>query len=133
KRWDVYGLTYTATHLENTADPGKPDQRLRVKQLVRIVLDAEFQRQHKKQCGDLTALQLDMQRALHAAARCPEQSALPLLVEAALGLLAFRKDELRPEPLFDLALKGNALEAVRRTGMFELDTNWRQAVALTLT
>jgi hypothetical protein len=132
KRWDVYGIMYTATHLADTAAQEEPAELNRVKQLVQIVLDAEFQRQHKKQCDDLTALQLDLQRALRAAARCPEIEALPFLMKASMGLLAFRKEELRPEPLFELALKGNAREAARRAGMFDLDANWRQAVPLTL-
>ena len=132
KKWDSYGLMYTATHLADASGPGDSEQINRAAQLVRIVVDPEFQRQHKKRCRDLTALQLDLQRALSAAAQCDEKAAVPLVVEAALGILSFRLNELRPEPLFDLALKGDIIEAAQRADMFELDSNWRRAVPLIL-
>jgi len=130
KKWDDYGLLYVATHLAESSlakRGGDPDQ---VEKLVRLVLDLGYQSEHKERTDNLVALQLDLHRALRAVASCDDERAVPLIVEAALGLVAFRRNELRPEPLFDLARQGQAAAAARRADLFDLIPSWRHAVRL---
>ncbi|RPI25801.1 MAG: hypothetical protein EHM61_13425 [Acidobacteria bacterium] len=130
KKWDSYALLHVATHVAESALSEDGEDSVRVESLVRLVLDPGYQSEHKQRIGDLSSLQLDVQRAVRSAAWCDSERAIPLVIEAALGLVAFRRNELRPEPLFDLARQGQATEAARRADLFDLNPDWRNAVRL---
>ena len=57
---------------------------------------------------------------------------VPLVVQAADTLVRFRRDHLRPEPIFELARQGDLDGARRRSALFSIDNHWRQALLLTM-
>ena len=131
--WDDYACRYTATHLARAsygrpADEGHP----LAARLVRLVTDPEFQAEHRSKVNDLAALQADLEQTLQAAAADSDPAAPRLLAEAAVALVAFRKRELRPESLFELARQGELESALNRLDLFEADATWRQLAMLAL-
>jgi hypothetical protein len=133
RKWDAYGVRYTPTHLADAAEKSaQPERHEQSERLVRLVVHDDFQETYKARVNDLAALQRDLEQALSAAADDDSPDALPLVVESALALVAFRRRELRPEPLFELARQGELDAAVRRLDLFDVDADWRQAAQLTL-
>jgi hypothetical protein len=131
RKWDNYGLQHTATHLAEAVRTGTPaDTHKQVQHLVGLTADPEFQAVHKTRINDPSALQRDLEQALTASATDPDPAVLPLVVESALALVAFRREELRPESLVDLARRGEIEAAKRRLDLFDVDTDWRQAALL---
>ena len=130
KKWDSYGLLYTATHLAEASRTGDPEDADRVQKLVDLVFDPGYQKEHDEKGRDIEALKLDLDRAMRSAAGCDYERAVPLLIRAALGVVSYRNEQLRPEPIFELARKGNTVEAVNRVDLFGLDANWRHALRL---
>ncbi|MBK6433268.1 hypothetical protein, partial [Candidatus Amarolinea dominans] len=55
---------------------------------------------------------------------------LPLLVESAQALVVFDQQQLRPEPIFAAAEKGDVDAALRLLNVFDIDRDWRQAAQL---
>jgi len=133
QEWDDYGLRYIATHLaEATRRSSQPELHQLIERLVKLVVNPAFQQIHKERLKDLAALQRDLEQAFRSAVTDNDPRALPLVVEIALALIIFRKEQLRPEPLFDLALRGEVEAAARRLDLFNVDLEWRQAVLLTI-
>src|SRR5207253_2811431 len=104
----------------------------RVERLVKLVADPDYQQLQKTGVKDLAVLHRHLQGALQSAAGDPDVRAVPLVVEAARALVVFREEELRPEPLFELARNGEMEAAVRRLDLFELDPEWRAVALLTI-
>ena len=131
RRWDPYGIRYEPTHLAEAAlasDP--PEQHQAIDRLVGLMANPEFQQFHYSNVDDLSALQRDLERAVACAARDSRLEALPLVPQSALALGTFRREHLRPGPLFDLAQGGEVQAAVRRLDLFEVDPDWYQASQL---
>ncbi len=125
-----YGLKYIATHLAEAAQ-GR-ERHSQVERLVKLVLNPDFQTIHQSRLKDLVTLQQDLERALQVAAVDSDPQTLSLLVEMALGLLSFRKQWFRPEPIFELARQGEIGAAERRLALFEAEAEWHQAALLTI-
>jgi len=133
RKWDDYGLRYTAAHLTEAArGSSQPERSQQTERLVRLVVNLDFQQVHKERVKDLTALQRDLEHALRAAASDSDSQSLRLVIESALALIVFRREELRPEPLFALARAGEVEAAVRRLNLFDVEPDWRQAALLTI-
>jgi hypothetical protein len=134
RKWDDYGLRHTATHLAQAARAHSPqvNRHEQVDRLVTLVSDGAFRMLHKERVKDLAALQRDLEQALTGAAADDDPHAIPLVVESALALVDFRREELRPEPLFELARRGEVEAAARRLDLFDVDPEWRQATLLTI-
>jgi hypothetical protein len=69
---------------------------------------------------------------LQVAATNSDPQTLSLLVEMSLGLLGFRKQWFRPEPIFDLARQGEIESAERRLKLFDAEPEWHQIALLTI-
>lgn len=133
-KWDDYGLRHTATHLAKAAE-GTHQQAGRhqqVERLITLAVDRNFQAAHKARVTDLAALQRDLQLTVRATAADSDPGAIPLVVESALALVTFRREEIRPEPLFEMARRGEVDAAARRLELFDVDPEWRQATLLTI-
>ena len=132
-RWDAYGRRYLPTHLAGAARArpsveGHPF----VERLVRLVTDVDYQHEYRVDVKDLAALQGDLERTMRAAAADLDPMALVLLVQAAFALVDFRRRELRPEPLFELARAGDVDAAAARLDLFEADQRWQETAMLAL-
>ncbi len=131
--WDAYARRYLPTHLAGAARArpsveGHPF----VERLVRLVTDVDYQHEYRVDVKDLAALQGDLERTMRAAAADLDPMALVLLVQAAFALVDFRRRELRPEPLFELARAGDVDAATARLDLFETDQRWRETAMLVL-
>jgi len=133
RKWDDYGLRYIAAHLTEAArGSSQPERSQQTERLVQLVVNRDFQQVHKERVKDLTALQRDLEQALRAAASDSDSQSLRPVIESALALVVFRREELRPEPLFALARAGEVEDAVRRLNLFDVEPDWRQAALLTI-
>jgi hypothetical protein len=131
--WDEYGLRFTATHLAKAfQDSVDPDRHKFTAKLVNLVFNSNYQEIHQKRLMDLISLQRDMKQALKAAAEDPSPLSLPLTINSALGLVAFHRLQLRPEPLFKLARRGSIEDAEGRLSLFLSEREWEQAGLLTI-
>ena len=133
REYDDYGLRYIATHLaQATQGSSQPQRHEQTERLVGLALNPDFQQAHQERLGDLAALQRDLEQGLASAAADNHPQALPLVVETALAFVAFRREQLRPEQLFDLARAGDVETAERRLALFSTELEWHQAVSLTI-
>jgi hypothetical protein len=133
QNWDDYGLRYTATHLAETAKrTNRRGPHEQLERLVKLVVNPNFQRAHKDQVKDITSLQRDLTLALKGAAQDEDARSLPLVLESALALVNFRREELRPEPIFELARQGEVEAARRRLELFTHSCEWQQIAWLTI-
>jgi len=135
RRWPEhrsrYALSYCAAHLAEAASKAvQPERHAQTEALVNLVTDRQFQDAHLAKVKDLRGLQADLQRALKTAASDNCREALPLLVDSALSLVRFRRERLRPEPIFDLATQGDIPAARRMLELFEMDKKWQQLALL---
>jgi hypothetical protein len=122
-----YVLTYYAEHLAEAASKaGQPERHGQTEALVKLVTDRQFQDAYLAEIKDLRGLQADLQRGLEAAAGDDSPEALPLLVDSALSLVRFRRERLRPEPIFELATQGDIPAGRRMFELFEMDKKWQQ-------
>jgi hypothetical protein len=129
--WDLYGLRYAATHLAQAAYASSGAERhSAVETLVRLTADAGFRSEHLARVGNLPQLQRDLEEALRAAASDAVPEGLEAIIESALNLVQFRRNELRPEPLFDLAARGEPESAAGRLVLFDVDPEWRQVATV---
>lgn len=130
--WDAYARRYMPTHLAE-ATRGRPAEKGQpfVERLVRLVTDLDYQRDYRADVKDIAALQGDLDRTVRAAAGL-DPMALTQLVEAAFAVVDFRRRELRPEPMFELARAGDIESAAARLDLFEADQRWRDTAMLAL-
>jgi hypothetical protein len=131
-RWDAYARRYLPTHLAGAAARPGVEGHPFVERLVRLVTDVDYQHEYRVEVKDLAALQGDLERTMRAAAADLDPMALVLLVQAAFALADFRRRELRPEPLFELARAGDVDAATARLDLFEADQRWRETAMLAL-
>lgn len=132
-QWDDYGLRYVVTHLAEAAQASTgPTQHQLVERLIDFVTAPTFQQTYKQRINDLPLLQRDLERALKSAANDRDVNALPLLVRIATAIISFRRRELRPEPLFELARLGEVEDAKRRLELFKIDADWKNVTLLTI-
>jgi len=131
--WDAYARRYLPTHLAGAAW-GRPtaEGHPLAERLVRLMTAAEFQAEYRREVKDLAALHAALEQTLRTASADLDPEALRLISEAAFALIAFRRHELRPEPLFELAGQGEVDSAASRLDLFEADVRWRQAALLVL-
>jgi len=133
KQWDDYGLRYFATHLSEAAKVSKgAQQHQHVERLVEFVCNPDFWLLHKQRINDLNLLQRDLDRALKAAAANTGEKSLTSLVKIAMSTIAFRREELRPDPLFELARQGDVAAAIRRLDLFDVDADWKLVALLVI-
>jgi hypothetical protein len=101
-------------------------------QLVTLVADADWQHRHEAALADLPALREALASALDAAVAVATPGACALLVEAADTLRRFDREHASPQPVFDLARRGDLDGARRRSELFvaSIDSHWRQAMLL---
>lgn len=129
--WDEYGLRYTPTHLAEAARSSLAFERHRsAESLVRLLADSAFRAEHNARLHDVPLMQHDLEQSVRVAATVDDAAGLPLVAESALALVDFRRRELRPEPLIELARLGEIDDAVRRLDLFDVDAEWRQIVLL---
>lgn len=129
--WDLYGLRYTATHLAQAVRASSGAERHEATQcLVRLTNDVAFHSAHLSRIGDLPQLQRDLAQAVQCAARNSVPEGLELIVESALSLVQFRRKELRPEPLFDLAAHADPASVAARLALFDVDPEWHQIASM---
>ena len=129
--WDLYGLRYAVTHLAQAARASSGLERhSAVQALVQLTADPGFRSEHLSRVRNLPQLQRDLEEALQSAVRDALPEAIDLIVQSALNVVQFRRDELRPEPLFDLALHGEPEAAVARLALFDVDLEWHQTATI---
>jgi hypothetical protein len=125
--WDLYGLRYSVQHLAQAARLSSGAERhAAVQALVGLTADPVFRDEHQARVRNLPQLQRDLEEAVDCAALDAAPEALESIVRSALNLVQFRRDELRPEPLFDLALRGDPESAAARLPLFDVDAEWHQ-------
>jgi hypothetical protein len=131
--WDAYARRYLPTHLAGAAR-GLPSAKGHpfVERLVGLVTDVDYQDEYRVDVKDLAALQGDLDQTMRAAAADLDPMALVLLAQAAFALVDFRRRELRPEPLFELARTGDVDAAAARLDLFEADQRWRETAMFAL-
>lgn len=131
--YDPYALRWAVYHLAAAAQASAPDQRhLLTKRLVDLVVAPDFASIHMAEVNDLPALQRDLELAVECAADDEDPDAIGLVIAAALTLTKFRREHLRPEPLFELARAGELKTAQGRVDLFGMDDKWRQVALLSL-
>jgi hypothetical protein len=116
--------------MEAAAQATGPERHAYTQTVVHIVTDHGFQDTHLLEIKDVRRLQVDLQRALETAAADDSPELLPLLAESALALVRFRRERLRPEPIFEFARQGDISAARRLLDMFETDRKWQQTALL---
>jgi hypothetical protein len=110
--WDENGVRFTPVHLAKAAERFSSGEKTpNVGRLVSPMADRDYQTVHLSRLQDLAALQGDLELSLRTAADNPDPSALPMVVEMALALDSFRRDQLQPRSLFDLANQGEIEQA----------------------
>jgi hypothetical protein len=107
-------------------------RRGRVERLIALVTDPGFQGAHLQRLQDPVLLGDDIARAVMAAAGDADADASLLVTEAALSLLGYRHQQREPEPVFNLAGRGEVDAAARRLSLFatEVDQDWYHALLL---
>ena len=133
--WDDYGLHFTATHLaEGARQSGQPERHALVELVTGLVTDPGFQDAHLGRFGDPTLLERDLVMATRVVAEDDDAARPPLAVESALQLMSFRREQRKPQPIFDLANRGEVEAASRRLDLFalEVDRDWYDAILLTI-
>jgi hypothetical protein len=128
---DLYGLRYAPAHFYEAARlTSGPDRAELTRRVVSLVLSPGYQAAHAKRINEPIALQQDLERALRAAALNGEADAPILVLEAALGLTAYRRDQLRPDHVFALARAGDLAAAERRLDLFAAERHWQHAALM---
>lgn len=135
-RWrtcnDEYALLHAPAHLaEAVRQASQPARRKEAQRLVRLVLDDGFQARIAERYTDLAAIEHNLELALNTLADDVDLDAIPPIVAAALALVQFRQQRLRPERLFDLAAEGLVREAEGMLALFGAEPRWRHAALLT--
>ncbi|NMG76774.1 NB-ARC domain-containing protein [Aromatoleum diolicum] len=130
---NAYAWRWLAFHRAQAARLSvQPRRHQLTESLVRLTGDVTWQQGHEDALQDLPALREALSWALDAAVANDETLGVPLVVESADTLVSFRRDHLRPGPIFELARGGQLDAAWRRSALFAIDDHWRQALLLTL-
>jgi len=133
RHWDDYGFYFAITHkAESLANLDPFERYTETERLVSLACSREFQEQHQKQTGDPVALEQDLRRTLRVVAESTDSESLPVLIQTAMGLVEFKREQLRPDPLFELARNGDLTQAEAQLPLFGLDAKWHQAARLIL-
>ena len=109
----------------------QPQRHSLAEALSGLVSDPAWQQSHEAALEDLPALREALSDALDAAVADDAPLGVALIVQAADTLVRFRRDHLRPQPIFDLARQGDLDAARRRSALFPIDEHWRQALLFT--
>lgn len=128
-----YAWRWLAFHRAAEVQALPPEQRhAPAQRLVALTADADWQQHHEAALADLPALRDALKQALDAAVAVPTPGACALLVEAADTLRRFDREHASPEPVFELARRGELEGARRRSELFvaSIDAHWRQALLL---
>jgi hypothetical protein len=132
-REHAYAWRWLAFHLAQAAlASAQPQRHVLVERLLALVGNTDWQQAHEQALADLPALRAALSCALDAAVSDDLPLGVPLIVDAADTLTRFRRQHLRPEPIFELARQGDLDGARRRCALFSLDEHWRQALLLTV-
>jgi hypothetical protein len=137
-RWDEfddYGLRQTPLHLAAAAaaEPDAGKRHALTATLASLVLAPGYQQRHLTELRDPNAFERALDLALRRISL--DDLASPAdVAELALRLVAFRKEQRQPQPIFDLARDGDIEAAERRLDLFalEVDAAWYQALLLTI-
>jgi hypothetical protein len=124
-RWIAYhlaGAARTSTTLE--------DRHIVTERLVELILDEGFQAAHLEALRDPASLHEDLRLTLQVAAEDLHESGLLLVVKAARGLIAFRREKLAPGQIFVRAREGDVEAAMRQLALFTVEREWRQAASM---
>jgi hypothetical protein len=109
KPQEAYAWRWVAYHLSKAAlTSAQPEAHALADRVVQLVGDPDFQRAHKAAVKDLSALQSALGWAVQAAVADQSPEGLPVLATAARQVVRFRRQELRPESLFQLASANRA-------------------------
>jgi hypothetical protein len=131
----AYAFRHVAAHLARVAvSYGKagrvPEQHASVERLVRLALAEDFQDAHEAKTGDLPGLHEIVVDAMRQASRDDDPEGLPLAVQAAAGLVTFRRQRLIPDKVFIHARDGDVRGAEGKLDLFAAEQDWRQAALL---
>lgn len=126
-----YAWRWIAYHLAGAARASKPlEQHIVTERLVELTLDERFQAGHLEALRDPASLHEDLQLALKVATENPHEACLLLVVKAARGLIAFRREKLAPAQIFLRAREGDVEAAMRQLALFSVEREWRQAASM---
>src|SRR5262249_54057100 len=105
-----------------------------VERMVALVTDAEFQKVCLDKLADPAHIERDLELTLRIAAEDEQKPTMFLLAEVALPLVTFRRQQRQPQPIFELAQRGEVIAAERRLDLFALDVDedWYNALRLTI-
>lgn len=129
-KWNNYGLRHVPTHLAEAA--GGLDRHGQTERLVRLVLNPDFQQTHRMRVCDLASLGHSLDLALRAAALDDDPAGFPLVLDMAYGVLSFRRAQLRPEQIFEMAQEGDVAAAERQLTLFDAELEWQYATLLAI-
>lgn len=121
--WSDYEKRYAITHLAG-AVPFSAGNREYLPLLLDAVVDPTYKELYKMQFNDLVGMQANLEQALNVVVTQTYPQALPGIVQLVLELVKFRKEELQPNAVFDLARKGRLDQAERRLALFDTDPEW---------
>jgi hypothetical protein len=137
-RWDEfdgYGVRHTPLHLAAAAaaEQDAAKRHALTATLASLVLAPGYQQRHLTELRDPNAFERALDLALRRISLDDLASAADV-AEVALRLVAFRKEQRQPQPIFDLARDGDIEAAERRLDLFalEVDAAWYQALLLTI-
>jgi hypothetical protein len=132
--WDPYGLRYTPAHLAGAAALSTgPDKHARARALVDLLTDEDYRATYLDQLqDDWNGIQEGLRQALACAVDDGPPGSVPLVVRAAQSNLDFETEFLAPQPVFELARRGDVAAAERRLQLFDLERDWRDAALLTI-
>ncbi len=131
----AYAFRHVTAHLARVAvqcrEAGRlAEQHTASEKLVRLALAEDFQDAHEAKIGDLQGLHQIVVDAMRQAAEDDDPEGLPLAVEAATGLVAFRRRRLTPGKVFTHARTGDVRGAEVKLDLFATEQDWRQAALL---
>jgi NB-ARC domain len=128
---NVYAWRWLAFHRAQAAiGSAQPARHTLTEQLVNLVGDEQWQQAHEQALADLPALRDALFYALDATIVDDVPLGVSLVARTADALVQFNRDHTRPEPIFDLARRGDLDGARRRSALLSTDDHWRQTLLL---
>jgi hypothetical protein len=125
-----YAFTFYAAHLAQALKTeASSEHHDLAERLLALVMDPQFQRGYAEVQGDVLALYGDLQTTLERIAYA-DGTGLLHVVQAAMGVEAFRRDWLQPAAVFELAEQGRLQAAQERLRVFAAEEEWRRAALL---
>lgn len=128
-----YAWRWLAFHRAAEVQALPPAERAApARRLVALAVDDTWQRAHEAALADLPALRDALASALQAAVAVTAPGACAPVVEAAVALQDFDRRHASPEPVFELARRGDLAGARRRSELFvtAVDPHWQQSLLL---